>query len=203
MIVWARAGLAVLGLSLVAVWPAMAQPVTTVYSRIDDTCSERALPDDPVVEIRCGAPGSWQIILYASDHGASVTYQSGRGLSSQPLSPPSRALFGAFHTVIEWREIVGQPFATIHRYYHDTPSEMTGGETQAYQTLMVTALRPETAETACVVAFVDASSLGDANAVARDVADRLSRGWDCALDPIWVDADLPSVDAYIARMGHH
>ncbi len=200
---WAGAMILSAGMLAGVTLPAFAQPVTAVYSRIDHQCVERQLPDEPVVEISCQAPGPWSLVLHASDHGASITYLDGQGHQSAPLYPPSRGLFGSFHSVIEWRERVGQPFASIHRYYHETPAQTGGGEGEAYQTLMVTALRPGQLDAACVVAFIDASALGEANSLARDVADRLAPGWDCALDPVRFDAGLPSVDAYIARMGHH
>jgi hypothetical protein len=182
---------------------AQAQAITSVYSRIDAHCREHALEDEPVVLIRCNAPDAWQIEIQASEHGASITYTYDQGPVSPALHTPARGLFGRFHDVIEWREVLGVPFASIHRYFDETPGMMSGGEDESYQTLMVTALRPETPDTACVVAYIDASGLPDANTLARDAADRLARGWDCALDPIWFDADMPSVDAYIARLGHH
>ena len=200
---WAGSLVLVAGMLAGLAMPAVAQPVTTVYSRIDDQCIERGLPDAPVVEIICQAPGDWSLILHVSDHGASITYLDGQGHRSSPLSPPARALFGSFHTVVEWREQVGSVFASIHRYHHETPAEMSGGPGEAWQTLMVTALRSGDSVPACVVAFIDASAIRDANQLARDVADRLAPGWDCALDPVWFDADLPSLNAYGARMGHH
>ncbi|WP_203294204.1 hypothetical protein [Maricaulis parjimensis] len=189
-LVWAGAGMA------------QAQAVVTAYSRIGDHCTEQASMDEPVVEIHCNGRGGWKIVVHASEHGAFMTYQHGDDPASQPLYPPSLGLFGHFHNVLEWREILGSPFATIHRYYHETPEEMSGRPDETYQTLMVTALRPNSADAACVVAFIDASGLSGANEVARDVADRLSRGWDCALEPIVFDADTPSVDAYLSRFGH-
>ena len=179
---------------------ASAQQIDSAYTRIDGNCIQRQLPDEPVFETACRGYGDWNVYLVASDHGASAAYGRDERTVSGPMNPPMRGLFGGFNDVIEWRLRNGEAFATIHRYIHYNPPEtleVTGG-LEAPNTLIVTALYPDGDEPACPVAYVDASALPGANGIAREVADRLAPGWDCAYGPVAFDANNPDVGAWLA-----
>lgn len=177
------------------------QAPQSAYSRIDEGCVQRQLPDEPVWETTCPGHGGWNVFIIAGEHGAAEAFGPTGEVASDYINPPMRGLFGYFHDVIEWRLSGGRPFAVIHRYVSDTPDPETGADGTRLQTLIVTALKPGTAEVACAMAFVDASALADANAVAREAADRLAGSWDCAREPVWFDAGMPGVGDYLARMG--
>ena len=179
---------------------APAQGIDSAYTRIDETCTQRQLPDEPVFETACRGYGEWNVYIVASEHGASAAYGRDEREVSAFMNPPMRGLFGGFNDVIEWRLRDGQPFATIHRYVHYNPPEtleVTGGLEEP-NTLIVTALDPDAARPACAVAYVDASALSGANQIARDAADRLVPGWDCAYTPVSFDASNPDVGAWLA-----
>lgn len=179
---------------------ASAQIVDSVYTRIDEACTQRQLPDEPVFETACRGHGDWNVYIVASDHGASAAYGRDERMASDFMNPPMRGLFGGFNDVIEWRLRDGEAFATIHRYVHYNPPEtleVTGGLEEP-NTLIVTALQPDGAHPACAVAYVDASRLPGANQIARDAADRLVPGWDCAYAPVTFDASNPDVGAWLA-----
>ena len=178
---------------------AVAQTADSAYTRIDENCTQRQLPDEPVFETACRGYGDWNIYVVASDHGASAAYGRDERMVSEPVVPPSRGLFGGFNDVIEWRLHDGEPAATIHRYIHHNPPQMleVSGGLEAPNTLIVTALFAEGAEPACPVAFVDASALADANVIARQAADRMVPGWDCRREPVTFDAGNPDVGAWL------
>jgi len=190
-------------LAIAAGSAASAQPVDSAYTRIDETCTQRQLPGEPVFETACRGHGDWNVYIVASDHGASAAYGRDERVVSDAMNPPMRGLFGGFNDVIEWRLRDGAAFATIHRYVHYNPPEtleVTGG-LQEPNTLIVTALDPDGDQPACPVAYVDASALPGANAIAREVADRLAPGWDCAYGPVTFDANNPDVGAWLAAQG--
>lgn len=179
---------------------ASAQRIDSAYTRIDENCTQRQLPDEPVFETACRGHDDWNVYIVASEHGASAAYGRDERMVSSPITPLMRGLFGGFNDVIEWRLRDGKAFATIHRYVHYNPPEtleVTGGLEEP-NTLLVTALYPEGAEPACLVAHVDASALPHANRIARDVADRLVPQWDCDYEPVTFDASNPDVGAWLA-----
>lgn len=180
---------------------AAAQSIDSVYTHIDETCTERQLPDGPGVEIRCAGHEGWSLQIAAGEHGAAIAYVRAGGTMSDFIAPPMRGLFGGFNEVVEWRLRDGAAFATIHRYIHYNPPEMleVSGGLEEPNTLIVTSLDPRGADTACAVAHVDASALRNANLVAREAADRLAPGWDCSQEPVLFDDTNPDVGAWLAR----
>ncbi|MEP4163196.1 hypothetical protein [Maricaulis sp.] len=180
---------------------AKAQSIDSTYTRIDETCTERQLPDEPGVEIRCAGHDGWSFRIAAGEHGAAIAYARAGGTMSDFIAPPMRGLFGGFNDVVEWRLRDGAAFATIHRYIHYNPPEMleVSGGLEEPNTLIVTTLDPHGPETACAVAHVDASALRDANLIAREAADRLAPGWDCSQEPVLFDDSNPDVGTWLAR----
>ena len=175
------------------------------YTRIDEACVESQLPDEPVYEAVCPGIGGWLVHIVSGEHGSASAYARPGVARSDYINAPTRGLFGGYHDVIEWRLDGDGAFATIHRYVHyNTPDivEIYGGIAEP-NTLVVTALAAEAGDTVCPVAFVDASALAHANLLARDIADRLSRGWDCGAEPVLFDAAMPDVDTYLTMLPHH
>lgn len=90
--------------------------------------------------------------------------------ASQTLGP-----FNTIHHTLEWRvkKQAGEwvPFATILRYFWDS------GDGRKGQTLIVTKLD---GNEACHVAHIKADGNANANAEAREAADRESHAFDCA-----------------------
>lgn len=182
---------------------AKAQSHDSAYTRIDDTCTRHELTDGPGVETICRGHGDWTIHVAAGEHGAAVAYRRDGETMSGYASPPMRGLYGGFNDVIEWRLREGEAFATIHRYVHYNPPELleVSGGIEEPHTLVVMALDPRDGDTACPVAFIDASALGDANQVARDAADLMAGDWPCKRAPVVFDASNSDVRAFLARGG--
>jgi hypothetical protein len=171
----------------------------SVYTRIDEDCVQTQLPDEPVWLTLCpGQSAGWQVEIISGEHGQAIAYLHAAGTRSDYLNPPMRGLFGGYHDVMEWRLSGGAAFATIHRYVSYNPEDMGAEGPREPNSLIVTALRPGADVPACIAAIVDASSLPDANRVAREAADRLAPRWLCGAEPVWLDADNPDVGAAIA-----
>lgn len=188
-------------LAVLPVCGAAAQGIDSAYTRIDESCTQRQLPDEPVFETACRGYGDWNVYVVAGDHGAAAAYGRDEQLVSEHMNPPMRGLFGGYNDVIEWRLRDGEAFATIHRYVHYNPPEMleVSGGIEEPNTLVVTALFVDGAEPACLVAFVDASALSGANTIAREAADRMAPGWDCSRDPVMFDATNPDVGDWLNK----
>ena len=174
-----RITLCAAALGFAAAGLASAQEYESAYTRIDDGCEVIELPDEPVWETTCDGYDDWDVLIVTDEHGSAEAYRAPRGVESDYISPPMRGLFGSYGAVIEWRLNHGQPFATIHRYTNDTPDMMDPDNAGEWQTLVVVALRPNEPITACAVAYIDASSLPNANEVARQAADYLAIDWMC------------------------
>lgn len=185
---------------------AAAQDFESTYTRIDEGCTTVEHEDEPVWSTTCPGFGGWEALIITGEHGSAEGYRSPGGNASEYINPPMRGLFGHYGDVIEWRLDGGTPFATIHRYHNDTPEMMDPDNAGEWQTLVVTALQPGTPEVACHVAYIDASSLPNANEMARQAADLLASEWFCGIDsPLSFDAnsefDIPFLAAQ-RRPGH-
>lgn len=95
--------------------------------------------------------------------------------------------FGQFNYVnetIEWRLKDGKPFATILRWFVENINPDTGAPDDAHrgQVLVVSRVAQPDDGDGCVVGYVDALANGDANTLARQVADTLAEGFACRTD---------------------
>jgi len=176
-----RAMLAAITAVLIA--PLSAQAQDSAYSRLD-ACPIYQHRDEPVWESACVGQAGWNVYLFSAEHGAAIAYARDGGLRSASMTPPQRGAFGNFHDVIEWRRYGDDaPFATIHRYIHVSPTgyDPNTGQTTTTQveTLIITALQPDTEAVACPVAYVDASAIPNANEVARTAADAFAPDFQC------------------------
>lgn len=168
-----------------------AQEFESTYTRIDEGCTVTEHEDEPVWDTVCPGFQGWEVVIVTGEHGSAEAYRTARGYTSEYINPPMLGLFGHYGDVIEWRhDADGLPFATIHRYFNDTPEMMDPDNAGEWQTLVVAALNAIDPQIACPVAFIDASSLPNANEIARQAADHLARGWNCRNDaPITFDAN--------------
>lgn len=162
---------------LVAAQTGTSDDITSTYTRIFDAdCTELEVPGG--LDISCPGYADWRLTVAVGEHGQAIQYVHPSRGQSGFLGTPSRGLWGGYNNVMEWRLDGEQAFATIHRYRYDTPSDVARDTVYAEraEVLAVTALN---AQTACVIAYLDALSLENANVWARRVADTYARSWDC------------------------
>jgi len=106
-----------------------------------------------------------------------------------PVSVPVefRGGFGQFNYVnhtIEWRLNNNRPFAVIQRWFIEFTDDY-GNSTDKGQVLVVSRVAEKNGEgVSCPMAYVDALSNKNANALAREAADTLAESFIC-------DVDLP------------
>lgn len=179
------------GLAALIAGAASAQEYESTYTRIDDeACTWVEQEDQPVSDTTCPGFAGWEVLIVSGEHGQAEAYRSPAGETSDYITPPTRGLFGGYGEVIEWRLSGGVPFATIHRYVNDTPEMMDPDNAGQWHTLIVTALRPGTDIVACAAAYIDASSLPNANEIARQASDYLAINWQCGVEePQMFDAN--------------
>lgn len=156
---------------------ATAQQVDSAYTDVNlDACSV-ITADDFGATWACPGYKGIPVMIGEGDLRFFVSY----GLKSTEEKAASQTLppFNYLGPKIEWRlsnaEGGWKPFATILRYY--TQSEPDGPEGQV---LVVTKL--EMGAT-CHVAYIDARANPNANALARDAADKLAPDFDCDDEP--------------------
>ena len=157
-----------------------AQEVDSLYSSHDwardcERVGRAAPPDEAAMGARivCPGPDGMQVMLADSDLRISMDY--GRAARFGPWE--SFATFSDVSTTIEWRRqrLGGEmtPFATIHRWF-------VGPGDTARELLVISTVANAPAQESCMVGFIDTTDTADANALARDVADRYARGFVCA-----------------------
>lgn len=168
-----------LGMTLAA--PAAANPLKSLYTTIElGTCrSLRSGPDGSAWL----CPGLKGYPVYIADGDlrtfVSVGRQPQKRTAAKQTLGPFNTLFRekSKRATLEWRFVRrhGQvvPFATILRFF--TKSEQREGEV-----LIVTKVTPTED---CHVAHIDALANPDAIALARAIADKEARSFDCAVGP--------------------
>lgn len=180
-----------------------ADNAVSAYTNIEpDVCeSVYSSEEGPVFVSACEGVGDWTVYVHADSHREMTAYSTG---AIEPGVRPDHFAFGGYMAnmggysdVIEWRS-AGEgaaPFATIHRYRFPDMEDFS----RAREILTVTALRAGAAPESCHAGYVDATDLAGANALARELADRLSASFVCGTDEIWViDRRTPTIDAAIA-----
>ena len=198
------------GLACLFAAPVFGQAPTSAYTRTDGegacTGLEEELDEGYYFYSVCQGYGGWVLHLDGGEHGQRSTFRP----DADPIPdeqrpsafnyPFSQGNFGYFHNVIEWRLASAEnaPYAVIHRYYAQVP-DPDGMEWSTISTLTVSALRTPEAGGTCMVAHIAATTLADANLVARDVADRYAPGFTCGQDrAVIIDTVSPTLDAAIA-----
>lgn len=152
----------------------------SAYTTIDlSHCKKTRIPDG-AFHVCKGLPG-YPIYVAEGDLRAFVAAST-----APQRSRSAEQTLGAFNTPfkdrsqrapIEWRFVIKDgkqvPYATILRYY--TQNDTARGEVL----VVMKVAGPET----CHVAHIDAVSTPDAIVLARDIADRKARQFDCRMDP--------------------
>jgi hypothetical protein len=174
--------LAALGLLAMLAGPAAAQRMESLYTDLDlDQCSVIEAHDMGAT-FACPGYKGIPVMVGEGDLRFFVSY----GLTSTTERAAEQTLppFNHLGPRIEWRlsnaEGGWKPVATILRWF--TASIDASGNTgkEEGQVLVVTQIRPGAT---CHIAYVDARANADANALARQAADRLAGDFDCGREP--------------------
>jgi hypothetical protein len=150
--------------------------ITSLYSNLDlKKCQRLALFEDE------GEGGEWSCPGIA-DYNVRIWEGDLRSFAGFGKSAPSQCAsmqtFGAFNSLgprVEWRMKDGKPFATILRWF---TTQNTDGNPIKQNWLVVTKLGDKNA---CHIAYID-TKYAEANEVARQRADEMAAGFDCARD---------------------
>lgn len=156
-----------------------AQPLDSVYTSYDWAKDCRTLDQDVPPEeagmgfqMICPGPDGMHLMLTDGDARISMDY------GSTPEFGPweSFSSFSSVSDTVEWRRqpLDGDmtPFATIHRW-------IVGPSNTAREVLIISTVATAPGDESCMVGFIDTTKTPDANALARDVADRYARGFVC------------------------
>jgi hypothetical protein len=191
-------GSAALALCIAA--PAAGQSIESAYTDYDaKACPHRAGRDpEDYGEWRCRGLNGIAVFVSAGDQRMTMSF--GPRAKDEPAAGQTLQGFNdVYKARIEWhlmRETRGRakPFAAIVRWHtflldeRDTPDKAVRG-----QVLVVTRLGPGGV---CHVGYVDALANGNANALARTIADERARAFDCSTDkPIILGATGPGFSA--------
>lgn len=168
------------GALALGIGPAWAQRVESAYTDVDLDACTLVHSDDFGSRWACPGHKGIPVMIAEGDLRFFVSY----GLRSMEEKAAEQTLppFNHLGEKIEWRLSNAEgrwlPFATILRYF----TARGDGEKES-QVLVVTRLGEGTT---CHVAYVDATANSGANEIAREAADELAPGFDCADDPRYV-----------------
>lgn len=172
---------AAIAFGILVTGPAAANPLKSLYTTIElETCQR--LDSRPNGRAWL-CPGLKEYPVYIAEDDlrtfVSVGTAPEKRVAAKQTLPIANSLFRgqSKRATLEWRFVRrnGQvvPFATIQRYF--TKAGQRTGEV-----LVVTKVTPTED---CHVAHVDALEIPDAIALARSIADREARGFNCAAGP--------------------
>ncbi|MCW2309901.1 hypothetical protein [Rhodobium gokarnense] len=175
----------------------LAGAVGAEAAEIDSAYTKLDLNACPIIEQNL-EEGSWTLVRCKGYRGRPVFVGEGDlrffvwfddKESEEPLRSQTLGPFNTIGETLEWRvRRVGgdwQPFATILRYRTSLDEDQDQGEV-----LVVSQIQPGAT---CHIAYVDVRSNPDANALARDAADRLAGSFDCADTPERIGVPGPSL----------
>lgn len=165
---------------------ALSQEISSTYTKLDfeNSCGAARNSDDGTsVAMTCPGYGSYVVHFAEGDLRQSVTFGHA-GVGPRRGFWQSFAEWNSVGDTIEWRLEDGRPFATILRWFVENvdPNTGTAEEGQGGQVLVVSRVAQREPEEACVVGYVDARANGQANEIARRVADEIARSFDCERD---------------------
>jgi hypothetical protein len=170
--------------------PAAAQEIESHYtSTAEKTCKtvDKAKEGDGEwVVLAC--PGRAGLVVRITEDDLRTTVSVGRSMAEADNEPAASQGFPPFNRVgdtLEWRGVKGgTPFALIHRWFlSDSQNPDADGRPRPLGLMVVTRLPPGPV---CHVAYVDVRANPNANALARQAADSLARGFRCGQDKIRV-----------------
>ena len=148
----------------------------SAYTKFDlDACQ---LMEQHELGGRWLCPGFEGLDVHFAEGDLRIFMSYGPGGETQPAMSVTPPFFNNIKGPVEWRydEAGGRrvPFATILRFFIDRPESDVDG-----QVLIVTRLGDGGV---CHIGYVDARALGNANQLARDIADTSARDFDCSRD---------------------
>jgi hypothetical protein len=147
---------------------------SSAYTDLDLSTCEQEPPDpnDPLQSGVWWCEGLNGIDVYVAEGDLRFFVSYGEFADDQPAASETLPAFNTLGPRIEWRlDESGEPFATILRFQTES------GEGAQGSTLVVTRL--SLLGKVCHVGFVDAVANPDANALAREVADRVAPDFRC------------------------
>lgn len=166
-------------LILIVVSPAMAQESAYTKLNLETDCVFHSQYEQGASGYCVGYKG-YPVHLDEGDLRQMVRFGHVAKLRSQweSFSP-----FNRINDTIEWRLGNGQPYAAILRWFIENSND-NGEYTKALegQVLVISKVADHNSPVSCVVGYVDARSNKNANQLARDVADTLSRNFACGKD---------------------
>ncbi len=170
------------------VLPTSASANESVYTDLDlDKC--QTLAEDPMgVSLKCKGYRGEPVYFKEGDLRQSVFY----GKVDKELIDDGFESFSAFNhinTKIEWRlDETGKPFAAILRWFIDNPGpDGASSRTTRGEILVVSRIGTANYGGSCMVALVDGKSNGNANELARQMADDTASDFACGMqEPEWV-----------------
>jgi hypothetical protein len=169
--------------------PAYAQSIGSAYMTLDlNKCRHvRGKAPEDYGEWSCRGYGGIAVWVAGGDQRSYVSFgaQAGR----EPAASETLSAFNSEGKTIEWRlaRTPGgkpKPFATIVRWsttitLEDADAKALGTDVYRGQVLVVTRLPPGAV---CQVGYVDGRANANANALAREIADRHAREFRCGVD---------------------
>lgn len=180
---------------LLAGAPAFAAETSSAYTKIDvrrDCKHQSSNVVEDYGDWRCKGYAGFPMWFGAGDQRMFVSF--GARAKDEPAAEQTLAPFNDFYKgTIEWRLADGKPFATIIRWNAKLASDMENRKTRG-RVLVVTRLPPGPV---CHGGYVDALANPDANALARDIADRLARGFTCGKDKAAFAGKLTPGESFI------
>jgi len=91
--------------------------------------------------------------------------------------------FNHINDTVEWRLNKNLPYAAILRWFIENSNENGEYSNELKgQVLVVSTVASHASPQSCVVGYVDARANKNANAIARNVADKFARGFKCGTD---------------------
>jgi len=155
-----------------------------VVSAVTTTCRAPAGRSDTPPARMCSGPVGW--VVRRAEADLRETVSAGRDRQQAEAEPAASQSFGPFNSSdaqIEWRLAPdGQPFAMIQRWHlADNEDTDNNGRPRTRPLLVVTRLAPGAV---CHVAYIDVAANADAEALARQAAHDLARGFDCTKDKV-------------------
>jgi hypothetical protein len=170
-----------IGLSLVllllAAAPASAENASA-YTRLDlDACREiPPAADDPLQSGAWWCEGYGGMKVYVSEGDLRFFVSYGESAAEELAAQTTLPAFNHVGQTIEWRVGAdGTPFATILRFFTST-----GDGTPDGQVLVLTRLGAP--GQVCHIGYVDARANPDANALAREIVDKVASDFDCGTE---------------------
>lgn len=154
----------------IAAAPAVA--AESAYQPLREADCPKVASDEAGATYFCHGVDGTPFLITEGDLRMSVTF-GGVGPGSQPPFQSFQS-FNSLGELIEWRMEGGAAVATILRWHIDP-----GDGSKPGQVLVVSKVGKGQTP-GCVVAYVDALANPDANELAREAADRIVPGIDCA-----------------------